>query len=633
MRHRLASALIVAATIGGAVASEQSGQTPPPTPPRADGVISGMVIDGVTKQPIADAIVRIGWPTRADYPESSEYSTSQFTDTKGRFFFTGLPARPGYAVNATKSGYFDNAFGSPDVEGAGYPVIALADGEWMSSANITLWPPASISGVVTDERGEPLIDVFVRVLSQVRVGAADRWAVGSPVLTDDRGMYRVSLLYPGTYTVMVPSVQVSAPATATVVVDPMVDVDSATRLVVKGYPVPPPPVAGRAFTYPITFAGGTLLAQATLVALKAGEDRIGVDIRLEPVPASRVSGVVAGPPDVRVNLALRLLADGLDNLGLGSEAATTLTGPDGTFVFANVPAGQYTVEAPTGLNEYTLRGMSHFSVFYTPRLPNSSGLKGGNLGGLTAVPGLGFTYSLSSAKWWARVPIVVGARDVSDIVVTLQPTIRISGRMIGEAAPGLPEPSTAPRVVQLQSATGAARQGTPSSRSATGGEFAVEGLVPGAFLFCSEDPLWMIKSVVANGRDCTFTPIELSSGQDVSDVVVTFTNASPTLAGAVSSDLGPAVSAGVLAFPVEQQQWTNYGLRPVRIRTTGTGTNGTFRFRGLPAGDYYVVAAPGTRLSTWMEPGFLQRAAAVATRTTISWGQVTNVSLRLTDVR
>ncbi len=630
MRNRFASSLVLAAIVGGVVAGQQSGQTPPPEPIRADAVISGTVIDGVTKQPIADAIVQIGWPTRADYPESPNYATSQFTDAKGRFVFTDLPARPGYAIKAMKSGYFDNAFGSPDVEGAGYPIIALADGDWMSSANITLWPPASISGFVTDERGEPLIDVFVRVLSKVRIGAADRWAVGTPVLTDDRGMYRVGLLYPGTYAVMVPSVQVSAPATATAVVDPMVDVDSATRLVVKGYPVPPPPIAGRAFTYPITFAGGTSLAQATSVALKAGEDRTGVDIRLEPVPASRVAGVVAGPPDVRANLALRLLADGLDDLGLGSEVATTLTGPDGTFVFANVPAGHYTVEAPTGLNEYTLRGMT---VFYTPRLPNSSGLKGGNIGALTGVPGIGFTGSGSSAKWWARVPIVVGARDASDIVVTLQPTIRISGRMIGEAAPGLPEPSAAPRVVQLQSTAGAARQGAPSSRSATGGEFAIEGLVPGSYLFYSEDPLWMIKSVVANGRDCTVTPIELSSGGDVSDVVVTFTNAAPTLAGAVSSDSGPAVSASVLVFPVEQQQWTNYGLRPVRIRTTGTGTNGAFHFRGLPAGDYYVVAAPASRLSTWMEPGFLQRAAAVATRVTISWGQVTNVSLRLTDVR
>ena len=88
--------------VAGLLAQAGAGPaTTPQTPVRSDSAISGIVIDGVTKQPIADAIVQLGWPRQREYPD---FVYRQFTDARGRFVFADLPAGDGYVVTATKSG-------------------------------------------------------------------------------------------------------------------------------------------------------------------------------------------------------------------------------------------------------------------------------------------------------------------------------------------------------------------------------------------------------------------------------------------------------------------------------------------------------------------------------------------------
>ena len=81
------------------------------------------------------------------------------------------------------------------------------------------------------------------------------------------------------------------------------------------------------------------------VELRVSEDRSGIDFQLQPVRTARVSGTLQGPPDAIGNLLLRLIPAGLEELGQGSEAATTVTTPDGQFAFLDVPAGSYLLDA------------------------------------------------------------------------------------------------------------------------------------------------------------------------------------------------------------------------------------------------------------------------------------------------
>jgi hypothetical protein len=136
-----------------------------------------------------------------------------------------------------------------------------------------------------------------------------------------------------------------------------------------------------------------------------------------------------------------------------------------------------------------------------------------------------------------------------------------------------------------------------------------------------------------NGRDYTNTAIEVSSGSSLSDVVVTFTNAISSLSGVVTGDAGVTADAAVIAFPVEPEQWTRYGLNPTRIKSVRVSTTGQFRFGNLQAGNYYVVAVPASRIHAWREADFFKQAQPMATRVSIAWGERKTTDLKVFNVR
>jgi hypothetical protein len=639
---RLAAGIAIVASVAVVSAGQQPGSKPAPA---GTAAISGTVTDGLTKQVIPDAVVELAVGERGG---RSQVVLRQFTDAKGRFVFTGLPgvvsAGFPYIVRAMKTGYFNNASGADGLENYTGPAIELADGEWVSTANVTLWPPASVSGTVMDESGEPLIGVFVRLIASVRIGASQHWAMGPLVTTDDRGMYRIGQLAPGRYHVMVPSVQSVVPATFSPTsrtffeTNKLVDADAFMRIAIQGYPIPPAAVDGRRFTYPTTFAGALTPIDAQAIDVRSGDDVTGIDVRLQPVPASSVSGVLEGPPDQRVNVFLRLVPEGLEDFGIGGETATTVSGPDGSFTFVNVPAGRYVVETRASIRQY-LTGLP--AIFYSPHLPSPPGSTGGATMGGDSMSLQGFGVSdtqLGRTDVWARTSVTLGAGDLAGAAVPLHRLSRISGRLIGETSPAGRASAEPPRFVHLQSATGNPWQGQPrsvSTRNVAPGEFAIEGIVPGAYVLDGSDSAgWMVKSVVVQGRDCTNTPIEITEGESIVDVVVTFTSAIPTLTGQVVAGSGSAVSpTGVIIFPVEREQWTNRGLRPARIRSVLASTTGAFQSRALPQGNYYVAAVPAARMHDWREPDFLSRAAAQATRVFLRWGSLSEVTVKLADIR
>jgi hypothetical protein len=189
----------------------------------------------------------------------------------------------------------------------------------------------------------------------------------------------------------------------------------------------------------------------------------------------------------------------------------------------------------------------------------------------------------------------------------------------------------------LESATGDASHGIPRPvvNLSNDGTFTIEGILPGPYVFQAGDNNgWIIKSVRVGGRDCTYVPIDLAAGTAYDDVVITFTNAIPSLAGTVRDRSGAVVKeAAVIVFPVEPDQWQGYGLNPRRIRTGLASPNGGFQIRPLPAGDYYVLGLPAAQKSSWQEPGFFIRAAGLATRVTVEWGERKTTDIQMSEIR
>jgi hypothetical protein len=612
---------------------------PPPTTPAGTAAISGVVVDGTTRAPIPGALVALSRTPR------------QLTDAKGRFAFVKLSAASDYTIAASKAGYFEGTYGREAFSYAPGGPIPVRDGEWISDVRVVLWRPAAIAGTVVDERGEPVVSVWVRAIAQVRVAGRTHLAGGPATQTDDRGVYRIPNLPPGRYYVTVPSVQPTLPdaslARSTTGVAPALppgaptpesaaslDFGAGFRFVVGPYPTPPPPADGRSWAYPPAFhPGGPSIGGAATVDLQYGDERRGVDIKIEPVPAFRVSGTVRAPADALARLALRLVPAGLEALGQGSEAAMALVAPDGSFAFVNVPAGSYTLDATRAMTEITYGpanaiGLPSSSSF-PPSIPGLVGSSWSSSQLESGPGGTGFVTrgGTSGKAFWLRTPIVVGGRDESNVSLTLRSASQIRGRIVLEADPSQPKSTTRPVITLVADpATGSANLGSPRSslqQQDSTGDFAIDGLLDGSyFLRPSYASGWVMKSATWNERDHTDAPFDATGGQDINGVVVTFTNAVAVVSGQVQDGQGrPAVGAAVIVFPVERRLWTDYGLRPTRIKSTSVSRTGGFRISPLPAGDYYVIAVPGAEIDAWQDADFFKNAELRASRVTLGWGE------------
>jgi hypothetical protein len=632
--------LRVAATIGlvcGSITAVATQLQQPPGPQSASsgGAISGVVVDAETRAPIADAVVSLGGLPAA------QMRPAQVTDEKGRFVFTALDARPdGYLISVSADGYLSGRYGATPGQR-----MVLRDSQWVSNVRIDMFRPASISGRITDEHGDPVVGAYVRVLVQVNIAGAMHLANGPGVTTDDRGAYRLARLSPGKYFVSVPSVIASAqtaamaPLTATATtganapLDPSAEIDATTRLMLGRYPMPRPTDDGRLQVYePLFYPGVNHVGDAQTIDVTHGEDRSAADIRLRPVPAIRVTGRLQGPPEAVNGFTVRLLAPGIEHLGNGAETATALSGPDGIFVFPSVPPGRYTIDVRRASSYLASTG--HLPL---PEPPPPAGLRFYAPAPMISGPSSVFlryttTPGQTGLSYWGRATLVVDRDPVNDVTIAMQRGVTISGR--AEYDPASKAPQRTPWA-GVDPADGDISNGLPpglfmiTPRGDDARSFSVEGLRPGKYYLRFMGNA-AIKSIVWNGRDMTYRPFETTEGRDITDVVVTFTEQRTHLNGSVRNANGqPAPGAVVIAFPVEREQWTNFGLSPPRFQSATAGTDGTFLLQTLPAGDYFVVALEAERGDGWQDPKVLELVAGSASRVTLAWGESQTVNLRV----
>jgi hypothetical protein len=71
--------------------------------------------------------------------------------------------------------------------------------------------------------------------------------------------------------------------------------------------------------------------------LTSGEVKYAVDFKWSPVVARTVSGRLTGSESAIANQVVRLVPFDSQGAGFGTEAAITLSGPDGAFTFVRVP--------------------------------------------------------------------------------------------------------------------------------------------------------------------------------------------------------------------------------------------------------------------------------------------------------
>jgi len=475
------------------------------------------------------------------------------TSENGDFLIEGIPGGA-YAITVAKQEWMPGAVGRLRPNGPSRPIILAAD-ERRTGVVMPMWRPAVISGVVRDERNEPLAGTRVQIFTRAFYAGVPRLVRtgGAAALTDSHGLYRVSGLAPGDYVVAI-------------------NIPPRGGLIAQS----------DGFAYQPSFFPATMVPeQALVMTLASGEERPGVDFEARSSPAFSVSGVAVIDDLVAADTTVALIPV----IGGAIELTPELqTGPvdSGAFRFERVAAGDYVLRVVAGLADKTA----------TPHVANGTA--------------------------WAEARISVVDRPVADLKIALQRGFRVTGSVQFTGTSPVPVIDPIPGLhVSLTPADGVSDRFTFVSVDARG-RFATDGIIPGRYVFEMAGTAnlggWSLASAMYRGVDITDEPLELND--DVSEIVVTFTDHPTRVSGRVTAASGaPNRDATVMLFPTDDHAWTLRGRFPRRLRNVRASTDGSYALVNLPPGPYFLVALNSDELrDDWSDPAYLRKLSAVATR-------------------
>lgn len=558
-------------------------------------------------------------------------------DDQGRFLFRQLP--PGrYAVTASKYGWIDGGFGRRWWGGSSEAIELQAD-EQRTAVDVVLWKAAEISGRVLDEADQAIGHADVRVARIDYIAGYERAEFVDRVVTDERGVYRVSNLRPGKHIVVVPAAVLSVPAYGGAgdrrVIHRIRTIGAAPKGIVQPIiptgvekwifevPLTPPvipPTRGPWNTYTTTFyPSGSDVRRADRLMLEPGDERRGVDVVMHVTETHEVSGQVKTHIGQASGYAVHLVAAEVADAPL-VDVAAAVTDDEGRFRLLAVPNGRYlarVVRAPLPINGGLSLGVGRLGDSVRERVETLS---------------TGGRPEASEPLLYAEQPVVVNGDAVDDVALALRAGISVSGsaKFEGDTAAASSRGGLRTLRVAVEPADGYSfGHVIPPTRFSEDGRFVAPSLPPGRYLIriSGSRPGWTFKGATYLGRDVSETPLDIVA--DIGQIVMNFTQRPTVIEGTVASLNGEAAAAVVVLFPVEPRGWQDFGRTSRRVRRREVDQTGHFRLVGIPPGRYCLVAVADTQAVDTNNPAVLGRLAPLAERVDIAESSTLRVALRV----
>ena len=512
------------------------------------GTVTGRVVDATTKEGIRKATVAVTeQPSSVPQPGVLDFKPptilSTVTDAEGAYRFAGL--KPGtYLLRVEKLGYLAR---SGRLTG-----VTAAAGQETAAADLLLVKQAVLSGRVTDSDGEPVEQVNVQAIPVRRSGPAHS------AMTDDRGEFRIPRLAAGSYLILATK--------------PMAN-RMAANVAAAGEPL----MANAPTYYPSVLDD----ASASRVAVANGDERTGIEIRLQKTTAVRVAGKVAGevPPNTPVYLSLQTLRTG-GRLQFGAmNTWGAIAGTDGRFVFTGVTPGEY---------------------FVSGNLQRSGGTQ--QMSGLAKVR--------------------VGSQDVEELTVQMQPLARISGRVVAEGEAKFPYEQS---LIGLR----AVEPGLPGgggARPKPDGTFVIEQAQRIRYAVTGGAPKgWYLKSIRVGGERQPGLEFEVSGAETAVEFV--YSNRPGTVEVTVEGSGEGDITWVVAALRVS-------GTGPPDMANLNSGTPmaagvKAVKLAGLAPGEYQIVVAPQAAMYLLGDAALWEQVKGKAAAVRVEEGGTVSATVRL----
>ena len=515
MQKLIAASILLIASCGLLRAQVPSASPKKPDEP-VTGVISGRVVNE-SGQPLAGASLYI---RPVNSVGTSRTTTS---DLEGNFRMSGLePALYIVTGNAPAYTTLPNETGQPTY-------YRLGD-----TVNLELIRGGAITGTVTNSVGEPVIAVRVRA-TMVRDtrGEAPRSLFTTEQPTDDRGVYRIYGLRPGTYVVSAGGPGFSP------TFNPY-DTDAAT------------------------FAPSSTRDNAAEVAVRSGDDTT-IDIRYRGEPGHVISGVTrsSGPNGASISLAPSggtvLLSTTFQPMGARGFAFYGIADGDYDLIAQETTSGQTSTTPVLALSE-----VKHVTV------------KGADVTGIELVTKPLGSISGKLLMEPSKAPECEGKRAplLSETLVRFQQPEKESGK----------EDLLQTRIYSAS--------GSPDAS----GAFTLRNLAPGKYRFepVFYAHYWYLQSITMSTggakpqkTDAAANWTTLKSGDQLANLTITIAQGAASIRGRVPVPEGAAAPSGMSAYlvPAEPDKVEDV----LRYFVSAIGEDQTFAFNNVPPGKYFAL--------------------------------------------
>lgn len=338
------------------------------------------------------------------------------------------------------------------------------------------------------------------------------------------------------------------------------------------------------------YPGVTDIEQASKIDVSPGAEMSGFEIKLQKAKVVKVRGKVLDPQGQPAkNYFVNLMQK--DSMFFGPFGPQFTRSAEGGFELQAVQPGEYVLQVQVEM--------------------------GGPRGGTH------------------REPLIVGTDNIDDLVIRMNPPVRLEGVIVAKNDAKVDFPSVRIMLSDENGRMGAFGPGAGQQLPKEDGTFVIEGVSPGKYRLQTYFGMMgptpgegvYLESIQYGSRDVTGAAFEISPG-GAAPVRVVFDSNPGVVEGTVTKDSLPSPGAMVILLNADRSK-KDFSFN----RTGATDQNAKFSIKGIAPGDYLAFAFENLQeFGFWDDDERFKKIASKGAKVSVARGGSTNIAVNVTPV-